>query len=505
MIFRNQPLRRTPSSQRPWRPSTNSSYSDSKEFTTSRPSKDGKKKRKSRLHDPWRIGAFYFMLALVFIRVSLIHEILTKQFGVNLYLLFIVGIPALVGVVSTGGLKRIFQFRPAVYWTCFALWLIPTTAFSTWRAGSLDLSVTYYRTDIVMLFAIGGLIMTWTECRLLMFTIAAASAFNLASVLFLGQKDLNDRTNLDVGFIGNSNDFAAHLILVMPFLFWIILTAKSVQLRILVSFALVFGIYQVLATASRGALLAMFAAVLTYLVSATRRQKKIAILILPVILITAFNVLPSAAVRRIFSFSETNSAESAEAQLSARIRERLLRDSILYTVQHPLFGLGPGQFNENEGKQRLPGEDVGLWFEAHNSFTQISSENGIPGFILFVGGILSSLLLLNKTGQQCRGKPDLAEIALAIICIRIALVGFCVAIFFLNFGYLFYLPTMAGIAIAVAGAASPSRISLTQNSKRDSRKGAKVKSWTWFTGRKRRRRDDGKRHSEEQIRAMLDI
>jgi len=70
--------------------------------------------------------------------------------------------------------------------------------------------------------------------------------------------------------------------------------------------------------------------------------------------------------------------------------------------------------------------------------------------IFYLGGILSSLFLLNKTGRLFVGKSDVEEANAAVLCVRIGLISFCVTIFFVNFGYFFYLPAMGGIAIAVA-------------------------------------------------------
>jgi O-antigen ligase len=398
--------------------------------------------------------ALYFALALVFIRFSMIHQLLAFRFHIELYLLYWVGIPVIIGILATGSYKRVFQYRPVVYWTAFALWLIPSSIFSTWKGGSFDLVSTYYRTELIILFAIAALVYTWQECRWLIYTIAFAAVVNIAFVIFFGQRDENGRISLQFGTVSNSNDYAGHLIFVLPFILWIVMTTKSVWLRMAGFVVLAVGVYQILASASRGAMLGLVAAIVIFLFAAPSKLRRILLVAAPVILAVAFVLLPASAVHRIFSFSEKDSNNSKEALESSDIRKILLKDSIRFTFEHPLLGLGPGQFSANEGKHMImPGQGFALWFQPHNSFTQISSENGFPALILYVVAIVFSLLLLNKTNHLCRGQSRLGEVTAVVLCLRIALTSFCVAIFFLNFGYFFYLPAMMGITSAVAASA----------------------------------------------------
>jgi hypothetical protein len=151
--------------------------------------------------------AFYFTLALVFIRFSMIHQILEYQLHMKLYILYMFGIPVFIGILATNGTKRAFRYRPAVYWTAFALWLIPSSLFSTWQGGSFTATATYYRTEIIILFAVSCLVTTWPECRLLLYTIAVAAVVNIASVIRFGRTDKNGRTSLGFGTVSSLDRF----------------------------------------------------------------------------------------------------------------------------------------------------------------------------------------------------------------------------------------------------------------------------------------------------------
>ena len=136
---------------------------------------------------------------------------------------------------------------------------------------------------------------------------------------------------------------------------------------------------------------------------------------------------------------------------SAESRQRLFWDSITCTLQNPVFSIGPGQFPTYEGRPENRGTGI-YWKNPHNSFMQVGSECGIPALLLYLAGIGSTMGLFKNTGRHTSVRPDLDEITSAMFCMRLAMVGFCSATFFLNFSYLFYLPAMAGLAIAAKSA-----------------------------------------------------
>jgi O-antigen ligase len=404
--------------------------------------------------DPLRSIAFHLGLLLLFLRISMLHQVQTVMMGFNLYLLYLFGIPAIIGVVAAGGLRRAFRGRPAYYWTGFAIWMFLAIPFSSYRRGSAELLLTYLRTDLIMLFVTGGLAVTWRECKQLMHAIAWGAFVNLMCArIFLKGMGSENRVSLEFGSISNPNDLAAHLLLALPFLLWVAMNSKFILMRLFAMLGVVYGLYVILGTGSRGALLALGAASVYFLVRGTARQRLVLVGIAPIAAAVLLTAVPTRILQRLTSFS-ANSADSVqEAIESSMLREYLLKTSIDYTFQHPLFGLGPGQFSSFEGMHNQIIGTHGYWHEAHNTFTQVSSECGIPGAILFIAGIVSTFLLLNRTFRQARNRPDCADIRAAVFCVSLALVAFCTAIAFVNFAYFFYLPAMAGLAIAMSKAA----------------------------------------------------
>jgi O-antigen ligase len=404
--------------------------------------------------DPLRSIAFHLGLLLLFLRISMLHQIQTVMMGFNLYLLYLFGIPAIIGVVAAGGLRRAFRGRPAYYWAGFAIWMFLAIPFSSYRRGSAELFLTYLRTDLIMLFVTGGLAVTWRECKQLMYAIAWGAVVNLMCArIFLKGVGSEHRVSLEFGSISNPNDLAAHLLFALPFLLWVAMSSKFILMRLFAMLGVVYGLYVILGTGSRGAFVALGVAVVYFLLRGTVRQRLVLVGIAPIVAAVLLTVVPTRVLQRLVSFSASDADAVGDAIASSTTREYLLKTSIGYTLQYPLFGVGPGQFSSFEGMHNRIIGTHGVWQEAHNTFTQVSSECGIPGAILFIAGIVSTFLLFNRTFRQARNRPDCADIRAAVFCVSLGLVAFCTAIAFVNFAYFFYLPAMAGLAIAMSKAA----------------------------------------------------
>lgn len=397
--------------------------------------------------------AFLFCAGLAFIRFSLVGEILTYVTHHNFYLLYVFGLPATIALVVSGGLARVLRRQPTILWMCFGLWAVAAIPFSLWKGGSFHAVFNYWKAELLMLFVIGGLTKTVRECKALMLTIAGAAAVSLLwTRIFLKTTDTSGRLTLEVGSISNANDFAGFLLLAVPFIVWVTMSSRSIFMRVIALGAVGYGVYVILASGSRGALVALAAELLFFAFAAKRRHRVTLWLAAPVILLVAVIALPDTVVTRLTSFTASKGA-SREALESSQMRERLLKDAVNAAIEHPLFGIGPGQFTLYEGTV-LKGNTRGtFWFGAHNSYAQAASECGIPVLIFFLAAVWSTWRLLTATGEAARQAPHLAPIANAVFCAKLSMIGFCIAIFFINFAYTFYLPAMTGIAIALASAA----------------------------------------------------
>jgi O-antigen ligase len=400
--------------------------------------------------------AFAFGLCLLAIRFSMLNQMLHLVLHFNPLLMYIFGIPAMLGLVLSGDFWRSFRGSPAYYWTAYGLWMVAVSPFSAWRSGSLHVVWGYWKVELPLLFVIAGLALTWQACRMVLLAIAWSGLLTVAvGHFFRDQSQLNsERLALTFGTVSNANDYACVLLLMVPFVLWLALSSKVLVIRVTMFAAVAAGIYMILSTGSRGAVLGLLAEILFFLYRGTVRQQ-IALLILgPLILGVVAVALPPRVLSRALAFSAAADRSQEEAAESTELRRYLLEKTIEYTIAHPVVGVGPGQFSLYEGTHNTMffGRH-GYWRDAHNSYLQASSECGIPGLLFFVAGFLSSARLLSMTYRKARRRPDCEDIRAAVFSVMLGMTGFCVAITFLNFAYFFYGPALGGLAIALSSAA----------------------------------------------------
>jgi O-antigen ligase len=408
------------------------------------------------LDSPLRIMAAYVAIAFVFVQFSKVHEILSFTMNVRTYLVDLVGIPAIIALLMAGGLPRTLRWRAAKYWLAFVVWMLLAVPFSSWKGGSTHVFLEYLRTQVVLLFLIAGCVVSWQDFRRLIKVIIAATVFNVAAGLIIKKASIDNRADFGDITFGNSNDFAAVLQLLLPIVLILVFSPKtSAFIRVLACGLFILGEYVSLSTGSRASLIAMICSGLFLFLRGKASQKVGLILMVPIVAVGSFAILPGDVVSRLGSMvsKNDNTAENNGAVASSVGREYLLRQSLIMTLQHPLFGVGTGEFQNVEGAQARSRGEGGLWHETHNAYTQVSSEIGIPAAIFFIGAILSTFLLFNRVYKKAQQHPELKdskEIAVIALCLMMSMVGFCTNLCFLSLAYTFFFPALTGIAIVFA-------------------------------------------------------
>lgn len=398
------------------------------------------------LKDKIARAGFYFVLALVFLRFSMLHEMIAYVFRVDTFILYFVGPPALFCTLVTGGIRRTFRNRCAVYYLCFVVWIVLAVPFSTWKGGSVEAVSSYLKVNAILCPVIGGLACNWQEIKKLLMAVAAGGVLSaIFGMAFPG--DWSGRLGLAFGILANPDDYAAHLLLVLPFLLWIALdSSRHIIFRLLSSAIICLGIYQILATGSRGALIAMAVGTLFFFSNATKIQRRVMLALVPISVIVLLSVVPAENLRRLVSYSNMGNSQNEEANESQEIRQYLFRKSVEFTLSHPVFGVGPGQFPTYEGKYSGVHS---MWRSTHNSFTQISSECGVPAFVFYVAAIVSAFGALWKAFRSVSQMSDHQEMILPLRCMMVGILSHFVAVSFLNFGYMFHVPALIGLVCAV--------------------------------------------------------
>jgi O-antigen ligase len=335
--------------------------------------------------------------------------------------------------------------------------MILSTPFSSWRGGSVEHLTMFFKSEWTMLLVMGGLAVTWREVKLLYMTLAASGLLSVAMAkLLLKQTGADGRMELDIpgSSIANSNDMAAHMLLLLPFLLFLMFRPKQNFLIRLLSLAGVLtSIYVTLGSGSRGAMIALGVMGGMLFFQASGIRKILVLLLLPVILIGVFFTLPTGVKNRLFNFDksyEREGAEGAEAVASLQIRNQLMEHALWYTLQHPLLGIGPGQFPVYDDRaSRAEGKRRGSWHNPHIVYLQISSECGIPALLFYLGAIGGSLMGSWRIWKQTGLYPQLSELRVAAQTLTLTALSFYTAILFLPIAYKMYLPALSGLAISM--------------------------------------------------------
>src|SRR5262249_34580108 len=88
--------------------------------------------------------------------------------------------------------------------------------------------------------------------------------------------------------------------------------------------------------------------------------------------------------------------EGSHDKGSMEARKALLKKSLVLTLQNPFFGVGPGNF---------PVVDQG-WTVAHNTYTELSAEAGIPALILFLLALRSAFKNIAQARKSEKYRED---------------------------------------------------------------------------------------------------
>ena len=189
---------------------------------------------------------------------------------------------------------------------------------------------------------------------------------------------------------------------------------------------------------SRMGLVAFAITVLMFFIFGNSRQR--VYLLLGCLLMAAVvpPLLPKKVKQRfmvLFEPDQGGTQEDIKAQKgaaeSAVVRRKLFFRSLQFTFEHPLFGVGPGQFMQAEVELAHEENRKALWLYSHNAYTETSSETGIIGVALFMWAFLGAQVGLRRIRKY---GPDLRTRRMALYT-HLALIVATLCAFFLTLGY----------------------------------------------------------------------
>ncbi len=277
-------------------------------------------------------------------------------------------------------------------------------------------------------------------------TIGLASGA-IAILSFISSANIANRQGVGGSASLADPNFYALYLLIGTALLGLIASQKTGWVRLCAIVLIPINLAGVGRSGSRAGLVTLLAGLIMFLIYGSAKQRTVVLsaslagilaagVILPDQIRARFtNLFVSAGFQALTTGKTTQSGETTTdtsvAESSTEARMYLLRRSLILTAKHPLFGVGPDQFQGAEAADASANGVRGAWHFTHNTYTEISSETGIPGLILFAGALFGSYRGLSAIRK--RGKTR--HIRQMALFLQTAYFMLMVGAFFLSLGY----------------------------------------------------------------------
>lgn len=354
----------------------------------------------------------------------------------------------LIGMFMTGTTKSIFKSDIGKTMVAFTLWIGLCVPFSVWKGGSFTTWITTLQA-MVLLFFMAAFIRSLDDCYRAMYMVALAMATIGVLTVVMGGGTGGSATEIRLGLgsasdtLSDANFLALYLVVGIPFIIFA-MSLKKGLMRVALFLMLIPVLAGFARTGSRMGLLALTAGMLLFFCFATAMERMAILLCGIAFLALAMTLLPQKISERFTTFFKASSAAQVEAASSAETRKMLFMRSIQLTIEHPVLGVGPGEFMDAEAEEAAVAGKKAMWHFTHNSYTELSSETGLPGLGLFLWAFWRSYSGLSKI----RSKYKYTRVGRGALFLQIAVLMSCIGAFFLSIAYSGLLYAILGISAA---------------------------------------------------------
>jgi O-antigen ligase len=390
----------------------------------------------------WALALYVFLFGSLTVEFFMIHAgVRFPLVGVCFVLMFIV-------YMLSGQQFRFVHTSFFLPWFALLFWWLLAGATGLYKGRSIPFLLEYGIRIHTLPLIFCGIAVDLKGMRKLLYGCGFALPVLLAACYQWGTMS-EDRFIIQDTSAGNANDLALRLLL-FGCLF-LVFFGRGLALRFLGIFTMPILIYYVLKTGSRANLVTMAAIVVMSLFLLPGAKK-----VLPIMAIVgslcAIPFLPQKTLNRLVSFfyvpASVETERAAEvlqgAVDSTNARMQLQRRAIALTIEHPLLGVGPLNFEDavEDMVQREERHKSG-WQVAHNGYLQVSAETGLPGAILFTWMIWMCLKTNYRSFRNSQG-----EAVLISFVIFLASMVYAIGILFCSVAYDFHLSLLVGLTAA---------------------------------------------------------
>ena len=378
----------------------------------------------SRLGSLAKVG---FVLWCIYVLSGFANDWSLQVFGVKAYLSTVTVILLPLAWLFSGNALRGLRSSAGICWAAFLLWMILATPFSVWRGGSATLLANYVPRVYLDFFYTCSFVTSLRQCRQWMYVqIASGAALLLSCIAFGAMGDDPGAARFRIPhslFYANSNDLALGLLLgISSFLFLFQQASRAGRGAGIA--AILLSTFYAFRTGSRGCVIAASALLILLLWLSPNRGKVMALGLASLAVALAAGLggeSPGTLHRLSLLMSDASASsdtslppetESDASSVASQVqREELFKTSLRYTLIHPLFGVGPDQFSTAVSQDAARDRRHLPWLGTHNTYTQISSECGIPALILYTAVIGICLRSNFRLYRLTRNRPGCSEVA----------------------------------------------------------------------------------------------
>lgn len=410
-----------------------------------------------------------FALYCIYLLSGFANDWCLHIFGVKAYLSTVTLLLLPLAWLFSGQALRGLRSGAGLCWGAFLVWMILATPFSVWKGGSVAMLGNYIPRAYLEFFYTCSFVTSLRRCRQWMYVQIASAAALLITCAAFGNSGDEARFRIPNSlFYANSNDLALALLLgIASFLFVFHLNSRALRMAGVAGILL--STFYAFRTGSRGCVVAG-SAMLILIFWLSRNRWKVAALgfsaLVVVALVASLGGESSSALHRLSLLATGDSltreapspieAESDESSIASQVqREELLKTSLRYTLSHALFGVGPDQFATAVSQDAANAGQHMPWLGTHNTYTQVSSECGIPALIFYVAVIGLCLRSNLRIYRWARDRPPYRELAGLSRCLLAGTLVFAISAFFFHMAYSATLPALAGFTVALQFAVRP--------------------------------------------------
>lgn len=266
------------------------------------------------------------------------------------------------------------KFAPETkYAIALFVWYCITIPTAYWHAGAINVVMTRLSKAVIVVVLVSVVVKElWQLKRLVWLQASAVAVMTVISVVMHHQ-----RGGRLVGVLGgvfeNPNDLAINIALNWPICVGFFFMTRGPKKLIWGAASLIMLIGVEMTYSRSGFLAIVVAAVMVLWEFGVRGRRPFLFLVAGVLAVATLVASPGGYASRIASIIVRNQGDPSGEESRAQ-RRQLLIESVKTAFQHPLFGIGAGNFETTNG----------TWHVAHNTYTEIAAEAGFPAFILFV-------------------------------------------------------------------------------------------------------------------------